>query len=149
MQIKAFEQPVRDARPLDSKTEVALGLLPLSHIYGLVVIAQASSYRGDGVIVLPKFELQSYLQAIQTQKIQTLYLVSHSYMIRMLRLLILFQVPPIIIQMAKNNPTCSKYDLSSVRSIFTGAAPLGAETAEELQKIYPTWKIRQGYGIYC
>jgi len=48
--------------------------------------------------------------------------------------------------MAKNQPICSKYDLSSVRSIFTGAAPLGAETAEELQKIYPTWKIRQGYG---
>jgi acyl-coenzyme A synthetase/AMP-(fatty) acid ligase len=58
------------------------------------------------------------------------------------------QVPPIIIQMAKNNSACSKYDLSSVRSIFTGAAPLGAETAEELQKIYPSWKIRQGYGTY-
>jgi ribosome assembly protein SQT1 len=49
--------------------------------------------------------------------------------------------------MAKNQGACSKYDLSSVRSIFTGAAPLGAETAEELQKIYPTWKIRQGYGL--
>ncbi|KAH7383414.1 4-coumarate-CoA ligase [Cadophora sp. MPI-SDFR-AT-0126] len=26
-------------------------------------------------------------------------------------------------------------------------APLGAETAEDLQKIYPSWKIRQGYGL--
>ena len=77
VQIKTFEQPTRDARPKDSKTEVALGLLPLSHIYGLVVIAQASSYRGDGCIILPKFELQSFLNAIQTQKIQTLYLVSN------------------------------------------------------------------------
>jgi acyl-coenzyme A synthetase/AMP-(fatty) acid ligase len=41
---------------------------------------------------------------------------------------------------------CSQYDLSSVNSIFTGAAPLGAETAEELQKVYPDWKIKQGYG---
>lgn len=48
--------------------------------------------------------------------------------------------------MAKNQAGCSKYDLSSVKSIFTGAAPLGAELAEELQKIYPTWKIRQAYG---
>jgi acyl-coenzyme A synthetase/AMP-(fatty) acid ligase len=48
--------------------------------------------------------------------------------------------------MAKNQAVCSKFDLSSVASIFTGAAPLGAETAEELQKIYPSWKIRQGYG---
>jgi hypothetical protein len=48
--------------------------------------------------------------------------------------------------MAKSNQACSKYDLSSVNGIFTGAAPLGAETAEELQKLYPSWKIRQGYG---
>jgi acyl-CoA synthetase (AMP-forming)/AMP-acid ligase II len=75
MQIGTFEKPVRDKRSGDS-TEVALGLLPLSHIYGLVVIAQASTYRGDGVIILPKFELQSYLNAIHTYKIQTLYLVS-------------------------------------------------------------------------
>jgi ribosome assembly protein SQT1 len=50
--------------------------------------------------------------------------------------------------MAKNQPVVSKYDLSSVTGIFTGAAPLGAETAEEIQKIYPSWKIRQGYGDY-
>ena len=56
------------------------------------------------------------------------------------------KVPPIIIQMTKNQKACSKHDLSSVESIFTGAAPLGGETAEDLQKIYPTWKIRQGYG---
>jgi ribosome assembly protein SQT1 len=44
LQIKAFESPCRDARPPEEKTEVGLGLLPLSHIYGLVVIASASSY---------------------------------------------------------------------------------------------------------
>ncbi|CZT48477.1 probable phenylacetyl-CoA ligase [Rhynchosporium secalis] len=129
LQIGTFEKPTRDKRPEDQRTEVGLGLLPLSHIYGLVVIAQASTYRGDGVIILPKFELQSFLKAIQTQRIETLYLV-----------------PPIIIQLAKNQSVCSKFDLSSVKAIFTGAAPLGAETAEDLQKIYPEWKIRQGYG---
>jgi acyl-CoA synthetase (AMP-forming)/AMP-acid ligase II len=77
LQTEAFERPSRDARPPQEKTEVALGLLPLSHIYGLVVIASSSSYRGDSVIILPKFELQSFLNAIQTRKIQTLYLVSY------------------------------------------------------------------------
>jgi acyl-CoA synthetase (AMP-forming)/AMP-acid ligase II len=48
--------------------------------------------------------------------------------------------------MTKNQGACSKFDLSSVGGIYTGAAPLGAETAEDLQKIYPSWKIRQGYG---
>lgn len=78
LQIAAYEKPMRDKRPANARSEVALCLLPLSHIYGLVVIAQASTYRGDQAIVLPKFELQSYLQAIQTYKIQTLYLVSRS-----------------------------------------------------------------------
>ena len=50
--------------------------------------------------------------------------------------------------MSKNKSLCDKYDLSSVGALFTGAAPLGAETAEDLQKQYPTWKIRQGYGIF-
>lgn len=129
LQLAMMEKPQRDARP-GNGAEVGLGLLPLSHIYGLVVIAQGSTWRGDEVVILPKFELASYLNSIQKYKIQTLYLV-----------------PPIIIQMAKNQDVCSKYDLSSVSSVFTGAAPLGAETAQELQSLYPSWLIRQGYGL--
>jgi ribosome assembly protein SQT1 len=85
LQISTFEKPVRDARKGD-KTEVALGLLPLSHIYGLVVIAQGSTWRGDEVIILPKFELQSFLNAIQTYKIQSLYLVSRMCLSRSINL---------------------------------------------------------------
>ena len=50
--------------------------------------------------------------------------------------------------MAKNKNVTDKFDLSSVKEIFTGAAPLGAETADELQKLHPEWKIRQGYGQF-
>lgn len=57
------------------------------------------------------------------------------------------QVPPIIINMVNNKPTMDKYDLSSVYDLFTGAAPLGAETASDLQKQYPSWKLIQGYGL--
>ncbi|KAB8295821.1 hypothetical protein EYC80_008643 [Monilinia laxa] len=128
LQLKSYEQDVRDQWETD--TEIGLGLLPLSHIYGLVVIAQCTTYRGDEIIILPKFELKSFLSSIQYYKIQTLYVV-----------------PPIIIQMVNNQSLRSKYDLSSVRSLFTGAAPLGTETAENLHKIYPKWAIRQGYGL--
>ena len=110
--------------------ETCLGLLPFSHIYGLVVICHLTIYRGDQVIVLPKFEMKSYLESIQKYEIQTLYLV-----------------PPIIIQMTKSKPTLDQYNLSSVKAIFTGAAPLGEETAQDLQKIFPSWAIRQGYGL--
>lgn len=75
LQIATYEKVVRDKKPARKRTEVGLGLLPLSHIYGLVVIAQTGTYRGDEVIILPKFELQSYLAAIQKYKIETLYVV--------------------------------------------------------------------------
>ena len=58
------------------------------------------------------------------------------------------KVPPIIVAMVKSQRLCDKYDLSSVESIISGAAPLGAETAAELKKCYPTWVVRQGYGTY-
>jgi long-subunit acyl-CoA synthetase (AMP-forming) len=135
VQIAAFEKPYRDTiindvRNQSDYTEMVLGLLPMSHIYGLVVICHASVFRGDGVVVLPKFEFTSTLQAVQDYKINSLFLV-----------------PPIIILMTKNKPILDKFDLSSVWSLFTGAAPLGQETAEDLQKLYPSWKIRQGYGL--
>ncbi|KAJ5836491.1 hypothetical protein N7447_002517 [Penicillium robsamsonii] len=131
LQIKAFEQSYRDGGSTKpASTEVALGLLPQSHIYALVVIGHAGAYRGDQTIVLPKFELKSYLKAIQHFKISSLFLV-----------------PPIIIHMLSTQDVCSKYDLSSVHSIFTGAAPLGMETAASFLKFYPNILIRQGYGL--
>lgn len=129
LQITTYDKPARHSISPDYQ-DVALGLLPQSHIYSLIVICHCSTYRGDQVMVLPKFDIKHYLSAIATYKINTLYLV-----------------PPIIIAMIKNKPVLDKFDLSSVRSIFTGAAPLGAEVADLLQKQYPHWMIRQGYGL--
>lgn len=56
-------------------TEVALGLLPQSHIFALVVICHTGAYRGDQTVVLPKFEISSFLQAIQEFKINSLFVV--------------------------------------------------------------------------
>lgn len=79
LQISTYEKPYRDhMRKPGSKTpymDISLGLLPQSHIYSLVVICHATGYRGDQVINLPKFEVTTYLQAIQSFKITTLILV--------------------------------------------------------------------------
>lgn len=128
------EGPTRDRMmkklALQSYTETALGLLPMSHIYGLVVISHLGPYRGDGVIVLPKYDFKQLLGAIQHYKIQMLYLV-----------------PPMIIHLTKQKEMCKQFDLSSVHTCFTGAAPLGKETADELSQMFPGWAIRQGYGL--
>ena len=79
LQISAFEKPYRDAvKDPGSKpnyTDIALGLLPQSHIYSLVVACHATGYRGDQTINLSKFELSTFLNSIQRFKISGLFLV--------------------------------------------------------------------------
>lgn len=79
LQVKAYEQSDRATKqPKDGNsvyTEVGVGLLPQSHIYALVILCHAAPYRGDQIIVLPKFELKSFLAAIQEFKIETLFVV--------------------------------------------------------------------------
>jgi long-subunit acyl-CoA synthetase (AMP-forming) len=79
MQISTFERPWRRHNTKKGEKEwmeIVLGLLPQSHIYGLVFVCHVSTYRGDQVIVLPKFELDTFLSSIQRFKIDLLFLVS-------------------------------------------------------------------------
>ncbi len=46
------------------------------------------------------------------------------------------------------HPLTKKYDLSSVRSCLTGAAPLSPELHVELVKLFPDAHLGQGYGAY-
>lgn len=136
LQATTHEQATRDRIAKSERrdprhyTEMALGLLPLSHIYGLIVIAHVSIYRGDGVVVLPKYDFKQLLQVVQDYKLNMLYLV-----------------PPMILHMCNQPQALKSYDLRSVKSLFTGAAPLGKETAEDLLKLMPGVAIRQGYGL--
>jgi acyl-CoA synthetase (AMP-forming)/AMP-acid ligase II len=81
LQITAFESNHRESLKTvcNAFTDIALGLLPQSHIYGLVVICHAGPYRGDQTIILPKFNLSQYLSAVQEFNIRTLFLVSVYY----------------------------------------------------------------------
>ena len=80
LQIATYERPYRDAKkqPGDkySPPEVALGLLPHSHIYSLVVICHATIYRGDQIINLPRFEMTQFLSAVERFRINILFVVS-------------------------------------------------------------------------
>jgi acyl-CoA synthetase (AMP-forming)/AMP-acid ligase II len=74
MQYCIFEDVSR--KQYGVETQVEMGLLPFSHIYGLVVVAHSATWRGDEVIVLPKFEFTDYLQAIERFKINHIPVVS-------------------------------------------------------------------------
>lgn len=73
LQIAAYESVGRAKNNVT--TQVAIGVLPFSHIYGLVVITHLSMWRGDEVIVLPKYSLLGMLSAVQKYKVNQLFVV--------------------------------------------------------------------------
>ncbi|MFT5025678.1 MAG: acyl-CoA synthetase (AMP-forming)/AMP-acid ligase II [Ilumatobacter sp.] len=91
--------------------EVALAALPFFHIYGMQVLMNGLIANGVTTISMPRFDMVEALEAVQGLKITRF-----------------FAVPPIILGLA-NHPVVDQYDVSSVRQIFSGAAPLGAELA--------------------
>ncbi|KAJ2981933.1 hypothetical protein NQ176_g1716 [Zarea fungicola] len=111
-------------------TENVLGILPMSHIYGLVTVSLVSQFRGDQLVILPNFTLKLFLHTVQNYRLNLLYIV-----------------PPMLIHLIANKSTAAQYNLDSVRLAISGAAPLGMETQEAVTKIFPNWKIGQGYGM--
>ncbi|KAM0343792.1 hypothetical protein ACHAPU_008220 [Fusarium lateritium] len=128
IQTCTFDSVSRRADGID--TQVMLGLLPFSHVFGLMLITHLGTYRGDEIIVLPRFEFGTFLDAVSRFKVEQLPIV-----------------PPIVIQMLDKREVCQKYDLRSVRFVYTGAAPLGRETVDDLLGLYPKWRLGQGYGM--
>jgi len=93
------------------ENEIALAALPFFHIYGMQVLMNGLLSNGVTTITLPRFDMLEALQAVQTHKITRF-----------------FAVPPIVLGLA-NAPVVDDYDTRSIRQVFSGAAPLGAELA--------------------
>eukprot|EP00696_Hemimastix_kukwesjijk_P006962 gnl/Hemi2/18837_TR6241_c0_g1_i1.p1 gnl/Hemi2/18837_TR6241_c0_g1~~gnl/Hemi2/18837_TR6241_c0_g1_i1.p1 ORF type:complete len:549 (-),score=150.89 gnl/Hemi2/18837_TR6241_c0_g1_i1:132-1748(-) len=108
---------------------VVMGILPFYHIYGLVVNVLCSLFYGWKIVTMPKFELEPYLTLIQQHKSTLLYVV-----------------PPIMLALA-NHPIVDKFDLSSVREILSGAAPLGPALQTKVMERLKNVIVRQGYGM--
>src|SRR5207249_1787784 len=90
-----------------------VAVLPFFHIYGMQVVLNLSLWHGATLVTLPKFELEPFLGLLQQYRITRA-----------------FVVPPLVLALAKH-PAVDGYDLSSLRFMFSGAAPLDAalETA--------------------
>jgi acyl-CoA synthetase (AMP-forming)/AMP-acid ligase II len=114
--------------------EKIIAVLPFFHIYGLTVLMNQGLQWGATVVTLPRFELEDFLRTIQEHKITRA-----------------FVAPPILVAFAKH-PLIDQYDLSSLRSILSGAAPLDEQLAlaveQRLRKGADTGvTVAQGYGM--
>ena len=95
---------------------------------GLTCLIHQSLFSGWTLVVMPRFDLEKFCSTIQKEKITFAYVV-----------------PPIILLLGKH-PIVDKYDLSSLRMMNSGAAPL---TRELVDQVYKRLKvpIKQGYGL--
>jgi acyl-CoA synthetase (AMP-forming)/AMP-acid ligase II len=111
-----------------SEDEKFMAFLPFFHIYGMTVIMNQGLYHGVTLVSMPRFELEPCLQAVQDYRVTRFFLV-----------------PPIVVLLAKH-PAVDKYDLSSVKRAFSGAAPLDADTAQAASDRIGC-RLSQGYGL--
>ncbi len=116
-----------------SEDDVLLGVLPFYHIYGMVVIMNYALAEKSTIVTMPRFDLEEFLQLIEKHKISYAHLV-----------------PPIILALAKH-PMIDKYPPKSLRYVFSGAAPLGGEVAQECRDRLAAFgadlTVTQGYGM--
>ena len=108
--------------------EVALAFLPFFHIYGMQVLMNGLLANGVTVVTLPRFDLDQALGLVQEHRISRF-----------------FAVPPVVLALAKH-PAVDNYDLSSLKQVFSGAAPLGGEIALEASARIGC-EVVQGYGM--
>jgi acyl-CoA synthetase (AMP-forming)/AMP-acid ligase II len=113
--------------PVDSDDK-ASAFLPFFHIYGMNVIMNTCLYQGATLVTMPRFEPEPFLQAVAEHGMTRLFLV-----------------PPIVLLLAKS-PMVERYDLSSVKSVLSGAAPLDANIARMLAQRIGA-RVSQGYGL--
>lgn len=83
---------------------------------------------GAMVVTLPRFDLEQFLQTLQERRITFAYLA-----------------PPIILALAKH-PLVGAYDLSHLRGLHSGAAPLGVPIAQACAERLGC-PVKQGYGM--
>jgi acyl-CoA synthetase (AMP-forming)/AMP-acid ligase II len=113
---------------LAGEGERLIAVLPFFHIYGLVVLMAAAVSRGSTLVTMPKFDLEEFLRLLQDHRITRAYVA-----------------PPIVVALAKH-PLVDKYDLSELKSVFSGAAPLDASMEQACTERLGC-EVIQGWGL--
>jgi long-chain acyl-CoA synthetase len=121
-------QAVEKAARVDGVTR-HLMTLPLAHAYGiLITISGLHTPERPVSVLLRWFDPGTFLSMVQEHGVQSAALV------------------PSMIQLLLAQPL-EEFDLTSLRYLGSGAAPLAPELVEELRRRVPWVSIRQGYGL--
>lgn len=107
---------------------VSLFSLPLFHVFGFFMLIRAAAL-GETLVLLGKFDFENMLEAIEKYKVTYMPVA-----------------PPLVVAFAKSD-LVNKYDLSSLRLVGSGGAPLGKVVSKSFTARFPNVEITQGYGM--
>lgn len=104
-----------------------VGLIPFFHIYGITGICCATLRNKGKVVVMGRFELRTFLNALITQEVTFAPIV-----------------PPIILQLVKN-PVVEEFDLTKLKllAIMSAAAPLAPELLTAFENKFPGVQVQE------
>ncbi|GAA1829029.1 AMP-binding protein [Agromyces salentinus] len=105
-----------------------LAVLPFFHIYGMTVLLNYALKCRASLVTMPRFDLAEFLRVIGEYRATWLFIA-----------------PPIAVALAKH-PLVAQADLSSVKVVFSGAAPLDGALAEAVADRLDCI-VCQGYGM--
>ncbi|MGW9113628.1 AMP-binding protein [Microbacterium sp. NPDC055683] len=108
--------------------ERVLAVLPFFHIYGMTVLLNLAFRVRATLVTMPRFDLADFLRTIQDEK------VSYAFI-----------APPIAVALAKH-PLVDAYTLTTLRTVFSGAAPLDERLGRAVEERLGV-EVLQGYGM--
>lgn len=113
---------------LDWGKERFVSILPFFHVFGMTVAMNFPLYTGCTAILVPKFDLDDFVNTLQKTKPT------------------LFPGVPTIFVAIVNHKNVSSFDLSSIRFCITGSAPMPVEVLKKFEELTGS-VIIEGYGL--
>ncbi len=107
---------------------IMLGVLPFFHSFGLTCVMNFTIWKAGTDVLIPRPDPKVILEAIHKHKIN------------------FYPAVPTIYVGLLNHPDLAKYDISSIKGCFSGAAPLPVEVIKEFEQKTGS-QICEGYGL--
>jgi len=108
--------------------ERMFAVLPFFHVYGMTVAMNEAIELGATIIMLPRFNVDDALEAIN------LYQPTR------------FPGVPTMYMAIMNHPQVNKYNISSIRVCSSGSAPMPVEAQRRFEELTGA-KVSEGYGL--
>ena len=125
--VKQFLERGEEAKSFREE-DIILVHLPLFHIYGMNVLMNGAIAIGATQVMMGRFDLEQFLTLLDKHRVS-----------------VLCTVPPVGLMLAQASEV-SKYNLTALRIVMSGAAPLSASLQQKLKDILGVSMI-QGYGL--